>query len=84
MPRTTLDLDATVLSKLRRRSKEQSKSMGQVASEVLAVGLNEAPAQERPPLDLVRRRMGSFKIDLEDKEAIARLLDAEELERGSA
>jgi hypothetical protein len=84
MPRTTLDIDATVLKRLRRRSKEQSKSMGQVASEVLAVGLNDAPIQGAPPLELVRRPMGSFKIDLEDKGAIAKLLDAEELERGSA
>jgi len=36
MPRTTLDLDALVLRELRRRGARERKSMGQVASEVLA------------------------------------------------
>ena len=41
MPRTTLDLDATVLADLRRRAAAEGKSMGQVASEWLALGLQE-------------------------------------------
>lgn len=82
MPRTTLDLDSTVLDELRRRSADENKSMGQVASELLAAGLHEAPAEE-PPLKWRGRPMGPFKIDLEDKEAVGRLLDREELERGA-
>jgi hypothetical protein len=82
MPRTTLDLDASVLAELRRRSKEERKSMGQLASEVLTVGLDPGAGEEAPPLRWTRRRMGPFKVDLEDKEAIGRLLDAEDRERG--
>jgi len=48
MPRTTFDLDATVLADLRRRAAAESKSMGQVASELLAVGLgDEGPGRQR-------------------------------------
>lgn len=77
MPRTTLDLDATVLADLRRRAADQGKSMGQVASEVLAVGLYDESATEQPPLLWARRDLG-LKIDLEDKDAVWRILDGEE------
>jgi len=83
MPRTTLDLDATVLEELRRRAAGERKSMGQVASELLAGGLHEGNDRGMPPLAWPRRPLGRFKIDLEDKEALWRLLDREELERGS-
>ena len=77
MPRTTLDLDATVLADLRRRAAAQGKSMGQVASEVLAVGLHEESAAEQPPLLWARKDLG-LKVDLEDKDAVWRILDGEE------
>ena len=57
--------------------------MGQVASEVLAGGLHQGRDRAPPPLAWPRRPLGRFKIDLEDKEALWRLLDREELERGS-
>ncbi len=82
MPRTTLDLDSTVLADLRRRAASEGKSMGQVATERLASSLREDPPTEPRPLSWVRKDMGPFKIDLEDKEAIWGLLDREELERG--
>ncbi|HWM63450.1 MAG TPA: hypothetical protein VNP96_05605 [Solirubrobacterales bacterium] len=82
MPRTTLDLDRTVLEELRQRAASEGKSMGRVASEVLAAGLHEAVDRKPQPLELPRRPMGRFKVDLEDKEALRGLLDREELERG--
>jgi plasmid stability protein len=83
MPRTTFDLDATVLADLRRRAAAENKSMGQVASELLADGLGaEAPTEPRP-LSWARKEMGPFKIDLEDKEAVWNLVDREEIERGA-
>jgi hypothetical protein len=82
MPRTTLDLDATVLADLRRRAASEGKSMGQVASERLASCLREDAPAEPPPLNWARKDMGPFKIDLEDKEAVWGLLDGEELDRG--
>lgn len=83
MPRTTLDLNATVLEELRQRAAGEGKSMGQVASEVLAAGLHDQPVRAMPPLGWSRRPMGPFRVDLEDKEALAGLLDREDLERGS-
>jgi len=77
MPRTTLDLDAAVLADLRRRAADQGKSMGQVASEVLAVGLHDETAMEQPPLRWAHKDLG-LKVDLEDKDAVWRILDAEE------
>lgn len=82
MTRTTLDIDATVLADLRRRAAAERKSMGQIASELLAHGLGEVAATEPRPLNWATKNMGPFKIDLEDKEAVWNLLDREELERG--
>lgn len=83
MPRTTFDLDATVLADLRRRAGSEGKSMGQVASELLAGVLGVEASTEPPPLNWARKDMGPFKIDLEDKEAVWNLLDREEIERGA-
>lgn len=82
MPRTTFDLDATVLADLRRRAAVEGKSMGQVASELLASGLGAEELTPPRPLNWARKDMGPFKVDLEDKEAVWNLLDREEFERG--
>jgi hypothetical protein len=76
MPRTTLDLDASVLSELRRRGQREGKSMGQVASEVLARGL----AGDDPPAPAFRWKsapLGEPLVDLEDKDAVHAVLDAD-------
>lgn len=76
MPRTTLDLDATVLRELRRRSRRAGKSMGRVASELLARALAERPTTETPPtLPWISRDLGTPRVDLEDDEAVRRALD---------
>jgi plasmid stability protein len=81
MPRTTFDLDGTVLADLRRRAAAEGKSMGQVASELLAIGLQDETAAEQPPLNWARKDLG-LKVDLEDKDAVWRILDAEEFGEG--
>jgi len=81
MPRTTLDLDTTVLRELRQRGKRERKSMGQVASEVLAAGLREQAPRATKPLYWPSRHMGKPVIDLEDREALGRMLDREYLDR---
>jgi len=75
MPRTTIDLDASVLEELRRRAHRERKSMGQLASERLAVALRE-PAGEAAPLQWPAKPMGSPAVDLQDKDALLRTLDA--------
>jgi hypothetical protein len=81
MPRTTLDLDASVLRELRRRGARERKSMGQVASEVLAAGLQDLAPRDLAPLRWPSRHMGRPRIDLDDKEAVGRMLDGEYLAR---
>jgi hypothetical protein len=76
MPRTTLDLDPAVLLELRRRGEREGKSMGRVASEVLARALgDEEPAA--PALKWVSHDLGMPRIDLEDKEAVRAILDGD-------
>jgi hypothetical protein len=70
MARTTLDLDAAVLRELKRRKRSTGRSIGQLASELLAGALRE-PASAKPGLRWRSARMGA-RIDLEDKEAIRR------------
>jgi hypothetical protein len=73
--RTTIDLDASVLEQLRQRAAIERKSMGQVASERLAVGLREDAPGELPPLRWPSKRMGRPNVDLEDKGALWKALD---------
>ena len=60
---------------MRRRAARERKSMGQVASERLAVGLAESAPQELSRLRWPSRRMGKSRIDLEDKDALWKALD---------
>lgn len=85
MTRTTLDVDAIVLSQLRARAAAEGKSMGQVASEMLAPALTEGERGPTPrPLQWSGKRMGRPKIDLEDKEALWLLLDREQLDKDAS
>jgi hypothetical protein len=80
MTRTTLDLDSSVLAQLRRRASAERKSMGQLASERLAVSLGEEMATEPGPLSWPALHMGRPRIDLDDKDTLWRVLDAETAE----
>lgn len=75
MTRTTLDLDASVLEQLRRRAASERKSMGQVASERLALGLRGDTPKELSSLRWPSMRMGKPKVDLDDKDALWGALD---------
>lgn len=77
MARTTLDLDPTVTRELRQRAKREGKSMGQVASEALAVAFASPPV-DPAPFEWKTYDMGLPLIDLEDKDALYRILDEEE------
>src|SRR5260370_33536575 len=70
--RTTIDLDATVVKELKRRSKIAGKSMGQLASELLATSLRERAGRPRNPdgLEWLAKDPGRPLVDLEDKEAV--------------
>ena len=71
MPRTTLDLDAAVLRELRRRGEREGKSMGQVASELLARVVAD-PAAPAPDFAWTSADLGRPFVDIEDPEAVRR------------
>ena len=73
MPRTTVDIDASVLRELKGRAKRERKSLGSVISEIVAPALAERP-RARGSLRWESAAMGA-RIDLEDKEALRRALD---------
>jgi plasmid stability protein len=75
MPRTTIDLDPSVLRELRRRSARDGKSMGQVASELLARAVATDRDTPTPEFTWTSAPLGPALIDLEDKEAVRRVLD---------
>jgi hypothetical protein len=76
MARTTLDIDSSVLTQLRRRARAEHKSMGQLASERLAVSLGEEAPTQLQHFSWPALRMGKPKVELQDKDALWRALDA--------
>lgn len=75
MSRTTIDLDPSVLRELRRRSAREGKSMGQVASELLARAVAADRDTPAPEFTWTSAPLGPALVDLEDKEAVRRVLD---------
>jgi hypothetical protein len=74
MPRTTIDLDANVLRELKRRQRVEGRTLGQLASELLATALATGEPSAPQPFRWTTAKMDS-RIDLEDKEAVRRALD---------
>ena len=73
MPRTTVDIDASVLQELKRRQEREHKPLGQLISELVARAL---AADERPAPDFTwLARDLQPRVDLEDKEAVSAVLD---------
>lgn len=75
MARTTLDIDDAVLRQLKKRQEREHKPLGRLASELLAQALATETGPERlQPLRWTKQPLGP-KVDLDDKEALRRLLD---------
>ncbi len=76
MPRTTLNLDPSVLRELKRRAREEGKSLGDVLSEIVGPALAERrQAPRRTRFRWQSQPMGPAKVDLEDKEAVRQALE---------
>lgn len=77
MPRTTVDIEASVLRELKRLQEREGKSLGQLISELVAAALaGEGEASEGgQPFRWTSRPMRA-RVDLEDKEAVRAALDA--------
>jgi hypothetical protein len=76
MPRTTLDLDATVLRQLKERQQLEGKSLGRLASELLAKALADGSPAEPALFEWASAPLG-LRVDLTDKEAVRRALEDE-------
>lgn len=71
--RTTLDIDGSVLEQLKAYQRGKGKSLGTLASELLARALADASATDAPaPLQWEAASMGA-RVDLEDRDAVERL-----------
>jgi len=70
MPRTTIDIEATVLRELERLQKRQGKSLSQLVSELVATALASNEVEDpSEPFSWISCPMGA-RVDLEDKEAV--------------
>ena len=74
MPRTTIDIDAAVLRQLKRRQKQEGKTLGQLVSELLAGALDRGSEPAPDPFAWATQPM-TARVDLEDKEAVRRALE---------
>jgi hypothetical protein len=77
MPRTTIDIDASVFRKLKSRQARDGKPLGQLVSELLAVALDENSVAPTPDFVWTSHNMGAL-VDLEDKEAVRRALEGDQ------
>ncbi len=74
--RTTLDLDAPVLEQLKALRIKEKRTLGQIASQLLAESLSRRAtnAAIKEPLVWTSKEMGA-RVDLRDKDAVRRVLD---------
>lgn len=72
--RTTLDIDGSVLEQLKAHQRGTKKSLGALASELLARALADAEAQQAAePFTWTTAAMRA-RVDLEDHDAVDRLV----------
>jgi hypothetical protein len=74
MPRTTIDIDAGVLRRLKERKRREGKTLGKLVSELLLSALRQEEDPARGTLRWTSRPMDA-RVDLEDKEAVRRALE---------
>ena len=74
MTRTTIDIDASVLRRLRPRARREGKTLGRLVSELLAMALRESDSPSQRELRWTSHSMGA-RVDLEDKEAVRRAVE---------
>lgn len=74
MPRTTIDIDPSVLRALKKRQRREGKTLGRLVSELLTTALSREEAASPSGFRWTSRSMEA-RVDLEDKEAMRRALD---------
>jgi hypothetical protein len=76
MPRTTIDIDAEVLRRLKERQRQEGKTLGRLISELLLAALRNEGKSGSREFRWASRPMGA-RVDLEDKETVRRALDGQ-------
>lgn len=75
MPRTTVDIDASVLRELKKRQERERKTLGQLISELVAKAIEtENKTASTSPFAWVEKDLRP-RVDLEDKDALWSILD---------
>jgi hypothetical protein len=76
MPRTTVNIDASVLGQLKRRQHKERKPLSELVNQLLARALaeTESPDDTARPLRWTSRAMRA-RVDVEDKDALLQALD---------
>ena len=73
--RTTLDLEKPVLDALKELRRKEKRSLGQIASRLLADALaREAAGEVSPPILEWQTAAMEAKVDLGDKDAVYRAM----------
>ena len=73
--RTTLDIDEPILRELKRLRAKEGKSLGRLASDLLARALKEdAALPADPPPTWIAKPMGA-RVNLSDKDAVYHALE---------
>jgi hypothetical protein len=73
--RTTLDIDVSVLSALKRRARQRKVSLGQLASELLAPMLKSGEPHRKVARLHWHAQPMQARFDLSDKEQLYQVLD---------
>ncbi len=77
MARTTLNLDPTVLRELKQRGAQEGRSIGAVASDLLAGALRGQQDDPSPHgFRWSAGQLGAPRVDLDDAEAVRRALES--------
>ena len=77
MARTTLDIDDLILREIKKLHEQNGRSMGKIASQLLAEALASRQSNESVrPFKWHSKDLGA-KVDLSDKDAVYAILDRE-------
>lgn len=76
MPRTTIDIDPTILRQLKTRQRREGKTLGRLVSELLSTAMQANGEETSSPVPLAwsSRPMWAL-VDLDDAEAVRRAVD---------
>jgi len=78
MPRTTVNIDASILEEIKAIQKKNRIPLGRIVTQLLAEALaGRKKGRKRPKLTWVTRPMRAL-VDLEDKDEVYAVLDGED------